>query len=81
MERKAVQIAKNTMFLEGKIAQSDEKINLWLRRSGKTAEELRQNGVNAIGFFPTKIVAYYNFKWIDACVDKVEILYKEAVSA
>ena len=75
MPRKKIQIAKNTMFLTGKIAERDEKVDLWLQISGKTAEELRLEGVNAVGFYPTKIVAYYGFSFADASVDKTAILY------
>lgn len=63
------------MFLTGKTATDDKKINKWLEISGKTAEELRVNGANAIGFYPTKIIAYYNFSYTDASVDKSEVLY------
>jgi hypothetical protein len=73
--RKKIQVAKLTMFLVGKIATSDEKVNKWLEISGRNAEELRSQGVNAIGFYPTKIIAYYNFSYADASVDKSEILY------
>ena len=73
--RKKIQVAKVTMFLSGKIATADQKVNKWLEISGKNAEELRSQGVNAIGFYPTKIVAYYNFSYTDASVDKSEILY------
>lgn len=81
MTRKRIQVAKVTMFLTGKIAVSDEKVNLWLKSSGKTADELRSQGVNAVGFYPTKIVAYYNFSYLDASVDKTEMIYSAKVSA
>lgn len=75
MTRKKIQVARVTMFLSGKTATSDEKVNKWLQISGKNAEELRLDGVNAIGFYPTKIIAYYNFSYTDASVDKSEVLY------
>ena len=50
MTRKKIQVAKVTMFLIGKTAVSDEKVNHWLEASGKKADELRLDGVNAIGF-------------------------------
>jgi len=81
MTRKKIQIAKVTMFLNGKTAVSDEKVNRWLEASGKKADELRLEGVNAIGFYPSKIVAYYNFSYADASVDKTEILYPAKAGA
>jgi hypothetical protein len=75
MTRKKIQVAKVTMFIVGKTATDDQKVNKWLEISGKTAEELRLDGVNAIGFYPTKIIAYYNFSYRDASVDKSEVLY------
>lgn len=75
MTRKKIQVARVTMFLTGKTATDDKKINKWLQISGKTAEELRLDGANAIGFYPTKIIAYYNFSYTDASVDKSEVLY------
>ena len=81
MTRKKIQVAKVTMFLSGKIATEDQKVNEWLEISGKTAEELRLDGVNAVGFYPTKIIAYYNFSYADASVDKSEILYSEKAGA
>jgi hypothetical protein len=75
MTRKKIQVAKVTMFIVGKTAVSDEKVNRWLEVSGKKADELRLDGVNAIGFYPSKIVAYYNFSYRDASVDKTEIVY------
>jgi hypothetical protein len=81
MTRKKIQIAKVTMFLNGKTAVSDEKVNRWLEASGKKADDLRLAGVNAIGFYPSKIVAYYNFSYTDASVDKTEILYPAKAGA
>lgn len=81
MMRKKIQVARTTMWLTGKVAESDSKVNRWLERTGKTAEELRLDGVNAIGFYPTKIVAYYNFSYRDASVDKLEVLYSEKADA
>lgn len=81
MTRKKIQVAKVTMFIVGKTATSDEKVNRWLEISGKTAHQLRLDGVNAIGFYPTKIVGYYNFSYIDASVDKSEILYSSKAGA
>jgi hypothetical protein len=81
MTRKKIQVAKVTMFLVGKTATSDEKVNNWLKISGKTANELRLDGVNAIGFYPTKIIAYYNFSYTDASVDKTEIIYSSKAGA
>ena len=81
MTRKKIQVAKVTMFIVGKTATSDEKVNRWLEVSGKTADQLRLDGVNAIGFYPTKIVGYYNFSYTDASVDKSEILYSAKAGA
>lgn len=81
MPRKKIQIAKATMFLTGKIAETDEKVNRWLAVSGKTAEELRLDGANAVGFYPSKIVAYYGFSFSDASVDKTVTLYPTKAGA
>jgi hypothetical protein len=72
--RKAIKLAANTMFIVGKIATADDKVNYWLQATGKTVEELRNAGVNAIGFYPNKTVAYYNYQFSDNCVDNAQIL-------
>ena len=75
MTRKSIKLARNTMWLEGKIATPDAKLNRWLAITGKSADEFRSLGINAIGFYPSKIVAYYNFSFTDNSVDKTEVLY------
>ena len=69
------------MFISGKTAEPDLIVNRRLERANKTAEELRLEGVNAIGIYETKIVAYYNFSFRDASVDKIEVLYSEKAGA